>query len=177
MNKAVFLDRDGTINDHVKGYVTNWNLFRFLPNSLEALRLLSDSDYKVIVVTNQSAVGRGLMSQSDLDDIHESMLEVIKTNGARVDDILVCPHTPLKECGCRKPRTGLLEEAANRYELDLSNSWFVGDNTKDVKTGSDGGCQTVLLRTGYGGSDGLYNIRPDHVADDLLGAVKIILGL
>jgi histidinol-phosphate phosphatase family protein len=176
MSRAVFLDRDGTINEHTKGYVTSWERFRFLPNSLEALRRLSASDYKLIVVTNQSAVARGLMSVADLEEIHGRMLAEVEGAGGRIDAVYVCAHHPDDRCLCRKPMTGLVDLAKETYSLDLAGSWFVGDNTKDIETGRKAGCRTVLVETGYGGRDGLHGAKPDRRAGDLLEAADIILG-
>ncbi|MFH0863368.1 MAG: D-glycero-beta-D-manno-heptose 1,7-bisphosphate 7-phosphatase [Candidatus Altiarchaeota archaeon] len=176
MNKAVFLDRDGTINKHTTGYVTSWKMFRFLPNSLEALRELARTDYKVIVVTNQSAVARGLMSRENLEDIHERMLSHVEEAGGRIDAIYVCAHHPDERCACRKPLTGLLELAKETFDLDLKKSWMVGDNTKDAVTGKKTGCRTILVETGYGGKDGLHKISPDYWVKDLKEAVEVIRG-
>jgi D-glycero-D-manno-heptose 1,7-bisphosphate phosphatase len=176
MRPAVFLDRDGTINEHTKGYVTSWRQFRFLPNSLAALKELATSDYKIIVVTNQSAVARGLMTKEDLEEIHGRMLAAVEEAGGRIDAVYVCAHHPDDKCICRKPLTGLLELAKETFELDLKGSWMVGDNTKDVETGKRAGCRTVLVHTGYGGRDGLHKVEPDLQAGDLLEAVRALLG-
>jgi len=175
MDAAVFLDRDGTINDHTKDYVTEWSQFRFIPTALEALKLLAATDYKIIVITNQTAVERDLMSITDLQTIHENMVDQVKEAGGRIDWIFACLHLPEHECKCRKPKTGLVERAAEKFDLDLARSWFVGDNTKDIKCGHDAGCKTVLVETGWGGKDGLYEVEPDHKAADILGAAKTIL--
>jgi D-glycero-D-manno-heptose 1,7-bisphosphate phosphatase len=175
-SRAVFLDRDGTINEHREGYVTSWAQFRFLPNSLEALGKLDKTDYRIIIITNQSAVARGLMSQEDLESIHQRMLAQVEEAGGRIDAIFVCAHHPSDGCGCRKPKTGLVMLAKEAYDLDLGGSWFVGDNTKDIETGRNAGCKTILLKTGYGGKDGLHKGEPDRRAEDLLEATSIVAG-
>ncbi len=174
-NRAVFLDRDGTINEHVEGHVTSQEEFKFLPNSLEALRLLAASEYKVIVVTNQSAVARGLMSGEALEGMHARMLWDVESAGGRIDGIYSCLHHPDDRCGCRKPMTGLVELAAETFRLDLKGSWFVGDNTKDVETGARAGARTILVATGLGGRDGLHKTKPTYEARDLLEAAELIL--
>jgi histidinol-phosphate phosphatase family protein len=176
MNRAVFLDRDGTINEHTTGYVTSWKMFRFLPDSLEGLKKLAKSEHKIIVVTNQSAIARGLMSREDLEDIHSRMLAAVEEAGGRIDAVYVCAHHPEEKCICRKPLTGLIDLAAVTYDLDLEESWMVGDNTKDVQTGKKAGCKTILVATGYGGKDGLHNVEPDYRAKTLKDAVKLIIG-
>jgi histidinol-phosphate phosphatase family protein len=175
MVRAVFLDRDGTINEHVGGYVKGVDDFRIMPDALEALRLLSETEYKVIVVTNQSAVGRGLMSLDALEEIHEGMLSDVQASGGRIDAVYVCAHKPGDGCGCRKPKTGLVDLACETYDIDLGGSWFVGDKTVDIKTGENSETGTILVRTGYGGSDGLHDVSPDYTVDDLLEAAGIIL--
>jgi len=175
MNRAVFLDRDGVINELTRDYVKDWGEFRFLPNSLKALKRLAKSDYKIIVITNQSAVGRGRITREKLENIHFRMLVHVEEAGGRIDGIYVCMHLPSEGCGCRKPKTGLLKLASASFDIDLKRSWFVGDNTMDVKTGDNAGCKTILVETGYGGEDGLYDIKPDYKVGDILGAVGLIL--
>ena len=173
--KAVFLDRDGTINDHTANYVTSWDQFRFLPNALEALKLLAESEYKIIVITNQTAVRRELMTIEDLQDIHERMVQAIADAGGRIDWIYACLHLPQDNCKCRKPKTQMLAKAAEKYDLDLKESWMIGDNTKDIKCGADAGLKTALVSTGWGGKDGLFEVSPDVSAVDILEAVRYIL--
>jgi len=175
MNHAVFLDRDGTINDHVGGYVTDWRDFKLMPEALPALKKLTESDYKVMLVTNQSAVGRGIMSLEALEEIHEHMLAELEEAGAYVDAVYVCTHDPSESCGCRKPETALIDLAAETYDLDLPGSWFVGDKTQDIQAGANAGCKTILVETGYGGSDKLYNVEPEYTVKNILDAVDLIL--
>jgi D-glycero-D-manno-heptose 1,7-bisphosphate phosphatase len=175
LNRAIFIDRDGVINELVDRYVTSWRQFRFLPNSLKALKKLANSDYKIIIITNQSAVGRGLLQQETVQDIHSRMLAKIQAQGGRIDGIFMCAHKPEDYCGCRKPKIGLLKLAASSFNIDLKNSWFVGDNTMDIKTGRNAGCRTILVKTGYGGKDGLFKVKPNHIAENLLDAINIVL--
>ena len=175
MAKAIFLDRDGTINDHTKDYVKSWDQFKFLPNSLEAISKLADSNYLIIIVTNQTVVERGLISMAGLEEIHERMVAEIEKAHGRIDKIYTCTHLPDEKCDCRKPGTLMLEMAERDFGIDLSQSWFIGDNTKDIKCGNDAGCSTILVETGWGGKDGLYDAEPTFRASDLLEAVSHIL--
>jgi len=174
MNKAVFLDRDGTINKEVD-YLSRIEEFEFLPSAVKALVKLSKSSYKIIVITNQSGVARGYFTEVALGKIHGHMVEELKANGARVDGIYVCPHHPDENCDCRKPKTGLIRKAEKDFNLDVKNSYIVGDSTKDVQTGINAGCKTILVKTGYGGKDKLYDVKPDYVVKDLLFAVENVI--
>jgi len=147
---AVFLDRDGVINVNRDDYVKSWTEFRFLPGALDALSRLAASPAKVIIITNQSAVGRGLLSLDELKQIHATMTEVIQTRGGRIDHVFYCPHHPAEGCDCRKPKPGLLIQAADRLNLDLGRSYFVGDSISDIEAGLTAGCQPLLVLTGRG---------------------------
>ncbi|MBD3387539.1 MAG: D-glycero-beta-D-manno-heptose 1,7-bisphosphate 7-phosphatase [Candidatus Altiarchaeales archaeon] len=175
MNRAVFIDRDGVINENRNGYVNDWTEFNFIEGSVQAFKELAQSDYKVIVVTNQAGVGRGRMKREDVEDIHARMLAEVEAAGGRIDAVYVCMHHPDEGCSCRKPGTGLVEMASETFNLDISRSWFVGDHTKDIKAGRDSGCRTVAVGTGYGGSDGSYDVKPDYEVENLLEAVNLIL--
>lgn len=171
--KAVFLDRDGVVNEE-NGYITKWEQFEFIPGSKEAIALLSRKGYKVFVVTNQSGIARGMLSENDLLDIHKNMVGEIETAGGRIDEIYYCGHHPEDLCGCRKPNIAMLQKAAKEHKIDLSKSYMIGDKARDIEAGKRAGCRTVLVRTGHGMNyDGP---KPDFVAADLLEAVKIILG-
>jgi D-glycero-D-manno-heptose 1,7-bisphosphate phosphatase len=130
---AVFLDRDGVINVDRRDYVKSWAEFRFLPEVREALRLLRENKLRVVIVTNQSAVHRGLMSISTLRGIHEKMLRAIEASGGRIDAIYYCPHRPDEKCECRKPKPGMVLKAVKDLKIDLARSYFVGDSEKDVE--------------------------------------------
>ena len=176
LNRAVFLDRDGTINENCKDYVRSWDEFEFLPNALAGLKALAKSEYKIIIVTNQRAVARGMMSLATLEDIHARMLAEVEKAGGRIDAVYVCAHDTKDGCNCRKPKTGLLDLAAATFDLDLRGCWMVGDKTQDVQTGKNARCRTILVETGYGGGDELHKVQPDYKAKDLKDAAKIILG-
>lgn len=184
--KAIFLDRDGTINEYV-GFLRNIDDFKLLPAVGEAIKKINTSSYLTIVATNQSVVARGEVTNQELGEIHKKMETELGKQGAYFDDIFFCPHHPhngyegeikeLKiECDCRKPKIGMLVRAMNRYNIDLAQSWYIGDTTMDIQTGKNAGMGTILVQTGEAGKDGKYDVKPDYVAHDLIDAVTYILG-
>jgi D-glycero-D-manno-heptose 1,7-bisphosphate phosphatase len=148
MHTAVFLDRDGVLNHNRADYVKSWDEFIFLPGVLDALADLAQTPYKVILLTNQSAIGRGLMTGSMLASIHRNILSVVSHHGGRIDGIYFCPHSPKDNCSCRKPKPGMLLTAAQDHEIDLSRSFLVGDAFTDIKAAMLAGCQPILVLTG-----------------------------
>jgi histidinol-phosphate phosphatase family protein len=130
---VVFLDRDGVINVDRRDYVKSWAEFKFLPRVFEALRILRKKKLPVVVITNQSAIHRGLMSISTLREIHEKMLRAIEKRGGRIEAIYFCPHRPDENCKCRKPKPGMVLKAVKDLKIDLSRSYLVGDSRKDVE--------------------------------------------
>jgi len=183
--RAVFLDRDGTINKYV-GFLTRADQFTLLPGVAEAITKLNSSPFLTIVATNQPVIARGECSFEELDYIHMKMETELGKCGAYLDDIFYCPHHPNKgytgeipelkiDCDCRKPMTGMLTKAAERYNIDLKNSWYIGDTTMDVQTGINAGMKTILLKTGEAGLDGKYDVQPDYIADTLVDAVTLLL--
>lgn len=174
---AVFLDRDGVICENRPDHVKTWSEFVFVPGAIEALASLTRAGVRLIVVTNQAAIGRGLVSRRSVDLIHERMLDVLAGAGARVEAVLVCPHHPDDRCACRKPEPGLLLEAAERLEVDLDRSFLVGDAASDLEAGARAGCETILVRTGRG-AETAQREGPgasSFVADDLVDAAIRIL--
>ncbi len=191
---TVFLDRDGTINREVH-HLHRSEHMELLDGAARAIRHLNEAGVRVVVVTNQSTVARGLLTESGLDGIHAAMRAQLEAHGAYVDAIYACPHHPTEgvgayriECGCRKPRTGTLERAARDLNLDLGCAFMVGDKRSDLEAGRAAGCRTVLVRTGYGSAEETQlrtalharSEQPttplaDHVADNLLEAVQWIL--
>ena len=147
---AVFLDRDGVINHNRRDYVRRWDQFEFLPGALEALRDLARKDLPVLVVSNQSAVGRGLMSSWDLEEINTRMLELVTAAGGRIDGAYYCPHAPEAGCACRKPAPGLLLEAMQRFGVDPGRSCLVGDGVADMLVAREVGIPSILVLTGRG---------------------------
>ena len=184
--RAVFLDRDGTVN--VKnGLISRAEQFELEPKAAEAIRRINRSGYLAIVITNQPAVARGLCGVEDVEEIHRKMQTLLGREGAFLDAVRYCPHHPDKgypeenpaykiPCHCRKPDIGMLEDCAERYHISLEDSWFVGDTTVDIQTGKNAGTRTALVLTGDAGSDGKYHVEPDLVCADILEAVERILG-
>jgi D-glycero-D-manno-heptose 1,7-bisphosphate phosphatase len=183
---AVFLDRDGTINEQM-GYINHLSRFHLLPGVGEAIRRLNEKGVPVLVVTNQSGLARGYFPQSLLVKVHERMVEELAGQGARLDGIYVCPHHPEAKrdeyrlaCDCRKPKTGLFSAAAAEHDIDLTASFVVGDRWSDLKAAAACGATSVLVLTGYGQGDLEYlgptqKLQPDHVAEDLQAAAAWII--
>ncbi|WP_417913594.1 D-glycero-alpha-D-manno-heptose-1,7-bisphosphate 7-phosphatase [Candidatus Electronema sp. JM] len=185
---AVFLDRDGTINEQM-GYVNHISRFVLLPGVAQAIRRLNEHDIPAVVVTNQSGLARGYFPASLLDEVHAELVRLLAAEGARLDGIYVCPHHPeakveqyRQACRCRKPQTGLLEQAAAELDLDLARSFMVGDRWSDLECGVRAGAAPVLVLTGYGRGELEFigphkKIQPALVAANLLDAVEQIIRL
>jgi len=179
MRAAVFLDRDGVINENRADYVKSWEEFVFLPHVFEPLRQLAQNGLLTIVVTNQSAINRGLVSPETVETIHRQMCEAVSRNGGRIDAVLTCPHRPDENCRCRKPEPGLLLQAAERFDLDLPQSYLIGDAPCDIGAGLAVGCRPILVLTGQG-RKGLARLKAHGydgycVATDLKEAVDLVL--
>lgn len=184
--KAIFLDRDGTLNLY-KGLVWKEEDFELFPFAAEAIGKINRSGYLAIVITNQPVVARGLCDIKDVENIHKKLKTLLGRAGVFLDDIRFCPHHPDKgfpeenpaykiPCHCRKPDIGMIEECAEKYNIDLSQSWFVGDTTMDIRTGKNAGTKTALVLTGEGGKDGKYPDKANFICDNLLEAAKRIGG-
>lgn len=179
LKKVVFSDRDGVINRDSPNYIKSRSEFEFLPGSLEAIRMLAEHGYTLIVITNQSAVARGLITLNELNAIHEMMRRTIEEYGGKLRDIFFCPHLPEHGCLCRKPKPGLIYQAKQQYDIDMADSVMVGDSAKDIECARQAGCrQAVLVKSGC--KDETENlaakeIRPDAVCTDLFNAAKYIL--
>ena len=182
--RAIFLDRDGTIN-RKNGLVYREDQFELEPCAVEAIRAINASGYLAIVVTNQPVVARGLCQTEDVELIHRKLETLLGQEGVYLDDIYYCPHHPDKgypeenpaykiPCHCRKPDIGMLENCVRKYNIDLSASWVIGDTTVDLQTGKNAGTKTALVLTGDAGKDGKYDVQPDLIAADLLEAVRRI---
>lgn len=180
--KAVFLDRDGTINVEVE-YLSRVEEFQFIPGVPWALKRLKDAGYLLVVVTNQSGIGRGYYDEAALQALHDHMHRELAAFGAAVDACYFCPHHPkhasgdyLKECDCRKPLPGMLLQAAGELDIDLAASFMIGDKLADVQAGLSAGCTPLLVLTGYGSSQ--VDELPEGVQayPDLQLAVDAILG-
>ena len=156
MNKAIFLDRDGTLIDEV-GYLRMMEDLRFTPRAAEALRKFHTLGFLNIVITNQSAVARGLLSPKALNKIHTRLKNMAKEEDAIIDDVFFCPHFPdgrvapyNVECECRKPKPGLIQQAVAKHNINLQQSILIGDKTTDLELGRNAGIRTILVQTGYG---------------------------
>jgi histidinol-phosphate phosphatase family protein len=182
---CIFLDRDGTINQY-RGLVYKEDDFELEPCAIEAVKKINASGRLGIIVTNQPVVARGLCGIEDVENIHRKLATLLGREGAFLDDILFCPHHPDKgypeenpaykiPCTCRKPKTGMIEKAAEKYHIDLASSWMVGDTTMDIQTGINAGMRTALVLTGEAGKDQKFDVTPDLVCRDLLEAVERIL--
>jgi D-glycero-D-manno-heptose 1,7-bisphosphate phosphatase len=186
LRPAVFLDRDGTINEQM-GYINHLSRFVLLPGVAQAIRKLNEHAIPAVVVTNQSGLARGYFPSTLLDAVHAEMERQLAAVGAHLDGIYVCPHHPeakvaqyRQACRCRKPRPGLLEQAAAELRLDLSRSFMVGDRWSDVECGVRAGVTPILVLTGYGRGELAYlepekEIQPAVIAQDVLEAVERII--
>lgn len=176
-NRAIFLDRDGVINKEV-GYLSNPDNFKFLSGSIEALNILRKKDFLLIVITNQAGIARGYYSEEILNKIHDKMIQILQTNKIALDDIFYCPHHPefTGACDCRKPNPGMIIRAKEKHNIDLTNSYMVGDTLKDIETGVIAGCRTVLVLTGYGRKEqkNISIIKPDMIFENLYEFAKNI---
>ena len=186
MNRAVFLDRDGTVTEEV-GYLTSLDMLKLIRGAGAAIKRLNEAGYKVVLVTNQSGVARGYFPESLVDDAHGLLRRMLMEDGALLDGIYYCPHHPTAGkakytivCDCRKPETGLLARAARDLAIALTRSFMAGDKWSDVELGHRAGMRSILVRTGFSPDDP-GNVRPEHVDDpdftahDLGEAVEWIL--
>lgn len=174
MDKAVFLDRDGVINRKApteKDYVTRWEEMEILPGVANAIVRLNRAGFLVIVVTNQRAVAKGLITTAQLESIHHRMCQHLAREGARIVAVYYCPHELEPPCACRKPQTGMLLQAARTHNIDLASSWMVGDSAMDVEAGKRAGCRTVRVVSVAKSTDG----NADVVAPSLIAAIPKIL--
>lgn len=184
MINAVFLDRDGVINEEVE-YLSDPKHLRLIPGAEDAIRRLNELKILVVVITNQAGVARGLYKESQITALHEAMSEMLGKNGAHIDRFYYCPHHPTAGkgkykivCDCRKPMPGLLRQAAKDMSLNLKDCVMVGDKASDMAAGFAAGCKTVLTLTGYGSKEisaWKESFQPSFVASDLQGAVEWLL--
>lgn len=177
--RAIFLDRDGVICENRSDHVKSWQEFRFLPGVKESVAALSRLGLPIIVVTNQAAIGRGMVSTSVVEDIHQRMVAELATHGGRIDRVVYCPHHPKDNCNCRKPEPGMLWQVAEEMGIDLTCSYLVGDAAADLIAGQRAGCQTFLVLTGRGFQQLLPALRSvrDHftITRNLMKATTKIL--
>lgn len=186
MKRAVFIDRDGTISEEV-GYVNHPSRFQLFPFAAEAIRLLNQNEWLAIVVTNQAGVARGYFPEEMIHAVHDRLRNELESDGARVDAIYYCAHhpsigaTPYRiDCDCRKPKPGLIHQAMKDFDIDLSQSWVIGDRYVDVDLARNAGTHAALVMTGYGRGEwehqrNSWQTNPDLVAEDLLSAVRKVI--
>lgn len=179
MNKAIFLDRDGVIyrekNLFYQGHpITKPEHVEWEDRSKEALQKFSSLDFLLVIITNQAQINRGLLTPSILNEINKPIYDELRKYGRFLDGFYFCPHIPEENCECRKPKLGLIKRAQLDLDLDLKNSWLIGDQTSDIKAGRDSNCKTILIRTGYGGRDNQFSINPDFTTKDLMDAYNLI---
>ena len=178
---GVLLDRDGVVSCQT-AFVNEPSDLVFIEGAIEAIARLNRAGIPVAVVTNQGGVGMGYLTEETLQRIHERMEALLAEGGAHVDAIYYCPHMAnaklaayVLDCGCRKPQPGMLEKARDDLGIDLGASVMVGDSTTDILAGIRAGCSTILVRTGFGGTDGKVEATPDLIVDDLPAAVAAVL--
>jgi D-glycero-D-manno-heptose 1,7-bisphosphate phosphatase len=182
VTRAVFLDRDGVINQEAPDgqYVTRWEDFHLLPGVIEGIAQLNRAGLRAIVVTNQRCVAKGLLTEAELEKLHRQMCEHLARAGAKIDAIYYCPHELEPACDCRKPAPGMLLEAARSHGLDLAASWMIGDSDSDIQAGKNAGCRTARLRrkkqTGNDAEDSPKG-DADIMAASFLDAIQQILQL
>lgn len=180
MNRAIFLDRDGTINEEVvhpepdQFAPRHPDEFKLILRVGEAIKLLNEAGLKVIVVTNQAGVARGYFTEEMVKKIHQKMKRELSKEGAFLDAIYYCPHHPDVGCDCRKPKPGMLKQAAHDLDIDLKRSYIIGDKMTDLMPGTKMGCKTILVLTGRGKSV-KTNRNVDYIASDLYAAANWIL--
>lgn len=186
MQRAVFIDRDGTISEEV-GYINHPSRFRVFPYAATAIKLLNKSGWLAIVTTNQAGVARGYFSEELIQTVHERLKQDLESNGARLDAIYYCAHHPSvgeppyrRECDCRKPKPGLIRRAAEEFNIDLESSWMVGDRYSDIKLARNAGVRSAFVMSGYGRGEwehqrSGWKQQPDLVVETLLEAVETII--
>jgi D-glycero-D-manno-heptose 1,7-bisphosphate phosphatase len=188
MKRAVFIDRDGTLSEEV-GYINHASRFRLFPYSAAAIKHLNENDWLAIVTTNQAGVARGYFSEDMIQTVHQQMSKDLESNGARLDAIYYCAHHPSVgeppyrfDCDCRKPKPGLISRAVQEFDIDLTESWMVGDRYSDVELARNAGVKSMFVLSGYGRGEWehqrqSWTQQPDHVAENLLEAVRLITSM
>lgn len=172
--RFVALDRDGTIIVE-RHYLSDPDLVELLPGAASGLRQLRELGLGLVVVTNQSPIGRGYFDETRLELIHQRLVELLAAEGVELDGVYFCPHTPDDNCSCRKPRPGMLKLAAQELNFELPDCFVIGDNTCDIELGRRVGATTFLVRTGYGAQVAAESVAsPDYVVDDLQDAAQVI---
>lgn len=184
--KVAFIDRDGTINIDA-GYINHPDRFIIYPFALQAMKMLSNGGYDIVIITNQAGLSNGYFTEETMNKIHSKLFLACKESGVEIVGLYYCPHSPSAkvekykaECDCRKPKPGLILRAKEELDIDLENSFMIGDKYSDIMAGKNAGCKTILVKTGYGEGELTQNEdkwkeKPDFIAKDLLSAARIIL--
>ncbi len=176
MLKIVFIDRDGVINvDPIGDYVKSWAEFKFEKGALKALKTLTDRGFEIVVISNQAGIGDGVYTESSLRDIHKRMLKTFTQHGIRIRSAHYCLHGKTAGCKCRKPETGLFEDAVKGIEYDPGSTYFIGDKSSDVAAGKRFGIRTLFVRTGHGKTEEAKlegDLKPDLIAENIEEAVE-----
>ena len=183
MTQAVFLDRDGVITQEPPHYAHKLSQLKLIPGAAGAIRLLNENDYTVVIVSNQSGIGRGYYKEEDAEIYNQALERKLAEEGAHIDAIYICPHYPEAkiekyrlECDCRKPKPGMLKKAEEELSIVLKQSFMVGDKSVDIEAGKRAGCRTVLVKTGYGSEElKQNNVECNYIAENLADAVSYIL--
>ena len=180
--KTIFIDRDGVINKDPGGwteysYVTKWVDFHFLPGVFAALKLLNRNRVKVVIISNQAGVSKGYFTKERLKEINSRMLDEINKNGGRIEEVYYCVHRKEDECACRKPKTGMLEDAIKKYNVTPSETFMIGDSIVDVIAGRRVGARTIFVLSGKSSPEEMrkWEEKPDYVFKDLLEAVEWLI--
>lgn len=174
-HKAIFLDRDGTLIEEVN-FLSTVEETRLFSYTTEALKLLKDAGFSFFVTTNQSGIARGHFDANAVNAIHAKIQNELKAEGLQIESFHFCPHFPDDGCKCRKPNTGMIEQACEYFDIDLSESWMVGDKKLDIGMGFNAGTKTALVRTGYGNEhQNDLERQPDVIADNLLEFAKYVV--
>jgi len=186
MRRAVFIDRDGTISEEV-GYINHLSRFRLFSYAAPAIRHLNENDWLAVLVTNQAGVARGYFSEDMIKAVHGAMIAELESSGAKLDAVYYCAHHPSVgeppyrfDCECRKPKPGLIVRAAEKYDIDLDESWMVGDRYSDVELARNAGLKSAFVLSGYGRGEwehqrAAWTEQPDLIAENLLEAVQMIV--
>ena len=156
--KAVFFDRDGVINKERTDYVKNTSELEIFPNIIEPIKKLKGAGFSIIVITNQSAINRGLTTHQKVSEIHSTIQEFLKKNGTHIDNFYYCPHKPDENCQCRKPKPGLFLRAADELQLNLKLSWMIGDSDTDIQAALAAGCKSLKISSNYELQDAVQEI-------------------
>jgi histidinol-phosphate phosphatase family protein len=177
-NRAVFLDRDGTLNEDSTDYIKSTAEFRLFEFTPSALRLFQKLGFLIIIVSNQSAIGRGLMTRWTVDEINGVMKSILRENNISITDIYYCPHKPDDKCDCRKPGTENIKRAIAEYNIDIARSYFIGDSQKDIQAGAAVGCKSILVKSGVNPPSFCaiqnWDPRPNFVTDNILEAAQLV---